>query len=59
MSNLIKLPAVIKLTALSRSSLYSYIKNGEFPAPIKIGKRAVAWSEARIRDWIDQRVNAQ
>lgn len=59
MNNLIKLPQVIKLTALSRSSLYSYIKNGEFPAPIKIGKRAVAWPEARVADWINQRVNTQ
>ena len=30
-----KLPRVMEITTLSRSSLYSWIKAGSFPAPVK------------------------
>lgn len=53
---LIKLHDVIKMTSLSRSSLYAFIKNGEFPHQIRIGKRAVAWSKLQVEDWVNQRI---
>ena len=40
---------------LSRSSIYQMISNGEFPLPIKLGKRAVGWSEIEINDWLNSR----
>lgn len=48
---LIDLPAVKKITALSRSTIYAKIKRGSFPAPAKIG-RASRWSRKEIVDWI-------
>ena len=42
---------VEQLTGLSRSSIYCMMQNGEFPKPIRIGRRAVAWSEASIIEW--------
>lgn len=56
MSALIKLPIVIKMTALSRSSIYFAIKNNEFPRPVQIGKRAVAWVLDEIIDYVDQQI---
>lgn len=52
-TKLLKLPEVIRLTALSRSSIYAYSSIGEFPKPIPTGKRAVAWLESEINEWID------
>ena len=40
---------------LSRSSIYQMMSEGEFPLPIKLGKRAVGWSEVEINDWLASR----
>jgi prophage regulatory protein len=44
-------PTVETRTGLSRSSIYQRIKDGSFPAPVRIGPRAVAWVEADIEAW--------
>ena len=46
-----RLPEVMKLTGLSRSSIYLRISTDEFPKPIKIGRRAVGWTEDSIIAW--------
>lgn len=57
MSNaILRLPKVISLTGLSRSSIYARVKRSEFPKPISLGERAVGWVESEILDWIDQRI---
>lgn len=40
-------------TGLSRSTLYSMMAKGKFPAAIKLGLRAVGWSETEISDWLE------
>lgn len=50
---LIRLDQVLRITGLSKSSIYLFIKNSSFPKPIKIGKRAVAWKSSQIQNWID------
>ncbi len=47
---------VEKVTGLKRSSIYSKIKEGDFPKPIKLGMRAVAWLEADVMQWIESKV---
>lgn len=47
----LKLPSVIEATGLSRSQVYKLIQQGEFPPPIKLGDRAVAWDERSITAW--------
>jgi prophage regulatory protein len=37
---------------LSRSTLYSMIAEGTFPKPIRIGKRAVGWTESSLTAWV-------
>ena len=43
-------------TGLSKSSIYLAIQRGEFPRPIKIGKRAVGWIECDIDAWMQERI---
>lgn len=45
-------------TTLSRSKLYAMIAKGEFPAPIKISGRRVAWPERTVNDWIQSRIES-
>jgi prophage regulatory protein len=53
---LLRLPEVKAHTGLSRSSLYRRIAEGTFPAPVKIGARASAWSSAEIERWKADRI---
>lgn len=43
-------------TGLSRSTLYFYISRGDFPPPVRLGERAVAWVEGEVSDWIAERI---
>ena len=52
---LLRLPDVMHLTALSRSRLYVLMRSGEFPRSLKIGPRARAWRKREVLDWMAQR----
>jgi len=54
----LRLPQVKQRTGLSRSTIYLRIPRGEFPSPINLGGRAVAWLESEIDEWINDRVSA-
>lgn len=51
---LLRLPSVVELCAIRRSAIYERMKNGSFPACIKIG-RATAWRESQVQAWIAER----
>lgn len=55
---LIRLPEVKDRTGIGRSAIYAKVANKDFPAPIKIGVRTVAWLSTDIDCWIEQRVAA-
>lgn len=46
---LLKLPAVLGLTANSRSGHYAHIKAGLMTPPVKLSVHAVAWPEHEIK----------
>ena len=48
-------PAVEAATGLSRSTLYSMMDTGDFPRPIRVGKRAVAWKQSAVEAWLANR----
>lgn len=51
--NLLRMPRVIERTGKSRGAIYADIAEGTFPAPVKIGVRAVAWPSNAIDSWIE------
>ena len=55
----IRRPEVDDLVKLSRSTIYLMIKRGEFPAPVRLGRRAVAWRVSDIENWIASRESGQ
>lgn len=46
---------VIRITGKGRTSIHMAIKAGDFPLPIKTGKRQIAWRTSSIKQWIDSR----
>lgn len=55
---LLRLPDVIARTGLSRATIYLFMSRDDFPKSIKIGRRASAWVESEIDDWIESRIAA-
>ena len=49
---LLKLPELIHMVRKSRASIYADISAGSFPAPVRTGKRSVAWRYEDINTWI-------
>lgn len=54
----LRLPGVKLVTGLSKTSLYALIREKEFPAPVRLGPRAVAWVRSEVRQWAVERVRA-
>jgi prophage regulatory protein len=54
-STILRRRAVERKTGLTTSTLYRFIKNGQFPAPIKLGVQAVGWLESDIEEWLSSR----
>lgn len=53
---LLRLPAVTRQTGLGKSTLYGLVSQGQFPKPIRISARCVAWRRSEVQRWIDLRV---
>ena len=49
---ILRLPTVLKLTGLCRSTLYRKVDAGKFPRQIRIAERCVGWRESAVRDWM-------
>ncbi|WP_445425212.1 helix-turn-helix transcriptional regulator [Alishewanella sp. HL-SH06] len=49
---LIRLPEVLKMVPVGKTTWYSMVNRNEAPAPISLGARAVAWDREEIESWI-------
>lgn len=55
-TTILRLPAVITRTGLSRSTIYLRIADGTFPTSVSLGGRAVGWVDEEIQQWIEQQI---
>lgn len=51
----LRLPAVMKLTGLGRSTIYRMVADKQFPCPVRIASRAVAWRRTDLDRWSESR----
>jgi prophage regulatory protein len=54
MPRFLRLPAVLLATGLSRTTVYRMVAAHTFPAPVRLGQRAVGWREEDIRQWMER-----
>lgn len=47
----LRLPDVMRITGLPRSTLYRLMAEHGFPAPCRLGRRAVGWRSDDIAQW--------
>ena len=49
---------VQEIVGIGRSTLYRLMRRGEFPLPIKIGRRAIRWPLSEIDEYLASRPRA-
>ena len=50
--------AVMARTGLAKSTLYAAIREGKFPAPLKLGARCARWHSASVEAWLAAQLGA-
>ncbi|MFP8778077.1 helix-turn-helix transcriptional regulator [Hydrogenophaga sp. RWCD_12] len=49
------MPSVMQLTGLGRSTIYRLMAQQQFPCPVRVGVRAVAWRRSELAQWSETR----
>ncbi len=57
--NLLSVNEAADRCALSRVHLYRLIRRGDFPQPVEVAPRRVAFLEPEVEEWIDRRIAAR
>ena len=52
---MLRVPAVMARTGISRTTIYRRVKAGTFPAPLDIGNSLIGWPESAIDAWLRAR----
>lgn len=47
----LRMPTVLEITGLGRSTIYRLIAEKKFPEPVRVGNRAVAWRQSDLEVW--------
>lgn len=57
MRELLTSDELLKQFRISRTTLFRWVKAGEFPEPIKIGRRSIRWRADEIDEFLKSRSN--
>lgn len=55
LKRLLRLKQVEDSIGCKKSKIYQMVNQGDFPPPVKLGSRNVAWIEDEVQQWIDER----
>jgi prophage regulatory protein len=58
-NKLIRLPAVIDMTGISRAHIFRLIKAAKFPRSVATGPNSRAWVLSEIQSWVADRIAAR
>lgn len=48
---ILRMPELVKVTGLSKASIYRMVADGDFPRPVQLGKQAVGWRASAVQRW--------
>lgn len=51
----LRMPTVMRMTGLGRSTIYRLIAERKFRSPVRLGPRAVAWRRVDLDQWSEAR----
>ena len=55
---LLRIASVVRVTGLGRSTIYRLVARDEFPPPVRLTGRAVAWRRSDLEQWTNARQRA-
>lgn len=53
----LRLDEVLARVGFQKTKLYQMVRDGQFPAPIKIGK-SVRWADSTVEQWQQEKMSA-
>jgi predicted DNA-binding transcriptional regulator AlpA len=53
----VRVPTILKIFPIGRSTWWDGVKDGRFPKPVKLGERTTAWKVEDIRALIEKYSN--
>ncbi len=59
MKRVIRLPEVATKLGVAQSTVYLWIRRGEFLPPTRLGRRTAVWDEAEVDAWLTERHASQ
>ena len=54
----LRIAGVVRLTGLGRSTIYRLMADAQFPKPVRLAKRVVAWRRTDLEHWSEARPRA-
>ena len=52
----VRLPEVLNLVGVTRSTLYRWMDEGTFPKQIHLGPRTIVWNEREVVQWMEDQM---
>ena len=52
---LLRIRVVMQMTGLGRSTIYRLMADRQFPSPVRLSKRVVAWRRGDLERWSEGR----
>ena len=52
-SRILRMPEVCETTGLGKSTIYKKLSEGSFPAPVRLGPRAIGWRTRDVVGWLE------
>ncbi|WP_269900292.1 helix-turn-helix transcriptional regulator [Paenalcaligenes faecalis] len=47
-----RLPETAKEVGIAHSTIWLWVRQGRFPAPVKLGPRVTAWRKSDVSQWL-------
>jgi len=54
----LRIGVVVRLTGLGRSTIYRLMAEEQFPPPVRLAERVVAWRRSDLERWSEARMRA-
>lgn len=51
-TTILRIKQVCTITGLSRTTIWRHIREGKFPAPVRLGPNAIGWFSHEIHDYL-------
>lgn len=55
LDRMLRIAEILQITGVSAATIWRWVKDGIYPAPVKLGPNSVGWRESAIREWLESR----